>query len=61
MKAKTVSFPLNNLPRPTPERLAELEWLDALPDEHIDTSDIPEQTETQLAEMRRRESCRTTK
>lgn len=61
MKAKTVSFPLNNLPGPTPERLAEIDWLDALPDEQIDTSDIPELTETQLAEIRRRESCRTIK
>lgn len=53
MKTKTVGYPLDNLPRPTPERLAELERLEALPGEQIDTSDIPELTEAQLAEMRR--------
>ena len=58
MKTKTVSFPLDNLPKPTPGRLAELERLDAMPDEQIDTSDIPELTEAQLAEMRRRKLCR---
>lgn len=58
MKTKTVSYPLDNLPRPTPQRLAELERLEALPDEQIDTSDIPELTEAQLAEMRRREFYR---
>ena len=53
MKTKTVGYPLDNLPKPTPERLAELERLEALPGEQIDTSDIPELTEAQLAEMRR--------
>lgn len=58
MKAKSVSYSLDNLPKPTPGRLAELERLAAMPDEQIDTSDIPELTEAQLAEMQRKELYR---
>jgi uncharacterized protein (DUF4415 family) len=38
---------------PTPERLAELKRLASLPDEAIDTSDAPELTKAELAEMMR--------
>ena len=58
MKAKSVSYSLDNLSKPTPGRLAELERLEAMPDEQIDTSDVPELTEAQLAEMQRREFYR---
>ena len=58
MKAKSVSYSLDNLPKPTPGRSAELERLEAMPDEQIDTSDIPELTEAQLAEMQRKELYR---
>lgn len=58
MKAKSVSYSLDNLPEPTPGRSAELERLEAMPDEQIDTSDIPELTEAQLAEMQRKELYR---
>ena len=58
MKAKSASYSLDNLPKPTLGRLAELERLEAMPDEQIDTSDIPELTEAQLAEMQRREFYR---
>lgn len=58
MKAKAVGYPLDNLPKPTAERLAELERLEAMPGEQIDTSDIPEPTEVQLVKMRRREFFR---
>jgi uncharacterized protein (DUF4415 family) len=37
----------------TPERLAELKRLAAMPDEAIDTSDAPELTSAELAEMTR--------
>lgn len=39
MKAKVVGYPLDNLPKTTSERLAELERLSAMPDEQIDTND----------------------
>ncbi len=58
MKAKSVSYSLDNLSKHTPGRLAELERLEAMPDEQIDTSDVPELTEAQLAEMQRREFYR---
>ena len=51
--------------RPTPEltveQRARLEALAAMPDEEIDTSDIPELTDAQLAEMRRPEYFRPVK
>ena len=40
-------------PQPTPERLADLERLEAMPEDQIDTSDIPELTAAELAEMER--------
>ena len=41
----------NNPPKSTPEREAELKALAAMSDEDIDTSDIPELTDEQLARM----------
>jgi len=58
MKAKVVGYPLDNLSEPTSERLAEPERLSALPDQQIDTGDVPEPSGSQQAEVRRRESCR---
>ena len=45
-------------PELTAEQRARLEALAALPDEEIDTSDIPELTDAQLADMRRAEHFR---
>lgn len=53
MKGKTISYTLDTLPKPTPERLEELRRLAALPDDQIDLSDIPELTPEQLARMER--------
>ena len=53
MNTKTVSYTLENLPDPTPERLAELKRLEAMPDDLIDTSDAPELTGEQWADALR--------
>lgn len=50
MNTKTVNYTLETLPEPTPERLAELKRLEAMPDDQIDTGDAPELTDTQWAE-----------
>ena len=50
MNRKPVSYTLETLPEPTPERLAELKRLEAMPDDQIDTSDTPELTDKQWAE-----------
>lgn len=50
MNRKPVSYTLETLPEPTPERLAELKRLEAMPDDQIDTSDAPELTDKQWAE-----------
>jgi uncharacterized protein (DUF4415 family) len=52
MKQKTVSTTLDTLPPLTEEQHRQLEALAAMPDELIDTSDIPELTDEQLAQMR---------
>lgn len=48
-------------PEPTAEQRARLDALDAMPDEEIDYSDIPELTDAQLAEMQRVEHFRPVK
>ena len=53
MRNRTVSYTAESAPRPTPERLAELARLDAMPDDRIDTEDMPELTAAQLADMKR--------
>lgn len=53
MTNKTVSYTLESTPRPTPERLAELARLEAMPEEQIDTKDMPELTAAELADMER--------
>ncbi len=53
MRNRTVSHTTESAPRPTPERLAELVRLDAMPDDQIDTGDMPELTAAQLADMER--------
>jgi uncharacterized protein (DUF4415 family) len=45
-----VEYTLDTLPEMTEERRRKLEKLAALPDEQIDTSDIPELSEAQWAE-----------
>ena len=45
-----VEHTLETLPAPTEEQRRDLERLAALPDDKIDTSDIPEFTEAQWAE-----------
>lgn len=50
MNTKTVNYTLETLPEPTPERLAELKRLEAMPDDQTDTSDAPELTDKQWAE-----------
>jgi hypothetical protein len=52
MSKKTVSYSLATLPPLTEEQRLHLEQLAALSDEHIQTGDIPELTDNQLAEMR---------
>jgi uncharacterized protein (DUF4415 family) len=49
------------LPELTAEQRARLEALEAMPDSEIDTSDIPELTDAQLAEMRRADLYRPVK
>ncbi len=51
MKSKRVSYTLETLPKPTPERLEELRRLAAMPDDQIDLSDLPELTPEQLDRM----------
>jgi uncharacterized protein (DUF4415 family) len=53
MKTKTVRYALENLPEPDAQRLADLERLNALPDDQIDTSDIPEMTDEQWSRAKR--------
>jgi uncharacterized protein (DUF4415 family) len=52
MSKKTVSYTLDTLPPLTQGRCRELTMMADLPDDQIDTSDIPELTDEQLAEMR---------
>lgn len=53
MNTKSVSYTLESLPEPTPERLAELRRLEVMPDEQIDTSDAPELTDRQWVDAER--------
>jgi uncharacterized protein (DUF4415 family) len=53
MRNRTVSYTAESAPRPTRERLAELARLEAMPEERIDTEDMPELTAAQLADMER--------
>lgn len=50
---KKVEHTLDTLPPLTEAQKADLRRLAAKPDAEIDTSDIPELTDTQLAEMKR--------
>ena len=52
MNAKTVSYAMDTLPPLTEAQVRHLEGLAAMGDEGIDTSDIPELTDAQLAEMK---------
>lgn len=52
---------LDTLPPLTEAQRADLERLEAMPDEDIDYGDIPKLTEAQVAEMRRREHFRPVK
>ena len=61
MKPKLVSYTLDTLPPLTDAQKRHLEELAAMPDEEIDTSDIPELTDAQLAAMRRPEHFRPVK
>lgn len=58
---KKVEHTLDTLPPLTEAQKADLERLAALPDTEIDTSDIPELTDAQLAEMKRPEHFRPVK
>ncbi len=53
MRAKRTETALDKALVPTPERLAELKRLASQPDDAIDTSDAPELTQAELAEMTR--------
>ncbi len=53
MRAKRIERAIHEAPAPTPERLAELKRLASLPDEASNTSDAPELTKAELAEMTR--------
>jgi uncharacterized protein (DUF4415 family)/uncharacterized DUF497 family protein len=53
MKTKIVRYTLDNLPRLTKKRRANLKALATRPDSEIDTSDIPEMTEEQWRNARR--------
>lgn len=55
---KKVEHTLDTLPPLTEAQKADLKRLAALPDAEIDTTDIPEQTDAQLAEMKRPEHFR---
>lgn len=52
MKTKTVSYTLETLPPLTDAQVKHLETLDAMGDEGIDFSDIPQLSDAELAEMR---------
>ena len=58
---KKVEHTRDTLPPLTEAQKADLKRLAALPDAEIDTSDIPEMTDTQLAEMKRSEHFRPVK
>ena len=58
---KKVEHTLDTLPPLTEAQKADLKRLAALPDAKIDTSDIPELTNAQLAEMKRPEHFRPVK
>lgn len=55
---KTVKHTLDMLPPLTEAQKGELKRLAAMPDDQIDTSDIPELTNAQLAEIQRPEHYR---
>lgn len=61
MKPKIASYTLDTLPPLTDAQKRHLEELAARPDNEIDTSDIPELTDAQLAGMRRVEHFRPVK
>ena len=58
---KKVEHTLNTLPPLTEAQKDDLKRLAAMPDAEIDTSDIPELTDAQLAEMKRPEHFRPVK
>ncbi len=58
---KKVEHTLDTLPPLTEAQKENLKSLTTMPDDRIDTSDIPELTETQLAEMKRLEHYRPVK
>lgn len=58
---KKVEYTLDTLPPLTEAQKADLKRLAAMPDAEIDTSDIPELTDTQLTEMKRPEHFRPVK
>lgn len=58
---KTVKHTLDTLPPLTEAQKNDLKRLAGLPDDEINTSDIPELTEAQLAEMKRPEHFRPVK
>lgn len=58
MKKKVVNYTLDTLPPLTDAQRKHLEGLARMPDDQIDTSDIPELTGAQLAEMQRAEHYR---
>lgn len=58
MKKKVVNYTLDTLPPLTDAQRKHLERLAQMPDDQVDTSDIPELTGAQLAEMRRAEHHR---
>ena len=58
---KTVKHTLDTLPPLTEAQKVDLKRLAALPDAEIDTSDISELTDAQLAEMKRPEHFRPVK
>ena len=58
---KKVEHTLDTLPPLTAAQKADLKRLAAMPDAEIDTSDIPELTDAQLAEMQRPEHFRPVK
>lgn len=61
MTRKPTEHRLDGLPPLTEAQRADLERLEAMPDEDIDYSDIPRLTGAQLAEMRRPEYFRPVK
>lgn len=61
MTDKLIEHTFESLPPLTDAQKADLDRLAAMPDEDIDTSDIPELTDAQLARMRRPEHYRPVK